>query len=126
MKKISVKLGWQLFWAVTAVGLMLAQPSAVGAASGTQDTQDESIVQGIERKVREWLGGDPNAQKAPKEVQKKTETPDQKNSSQPSEGRKALSQVKKKMQEASDNLSKAADRDRKVIKKKLKNLFADK
>ncbi len=105
---------------------MLAQPSAVGAASGTQDTQDESIVQGIKRKVHEWLGGDPNAQKAPKEVQKKTETPDQKNSSQPSEGRKTLSQVKKKMQEASDNLSKAADRDRKVIKKKLRDLFGDK
>lgn len=118
--------GWPLFWAVTVVCLILVQPSGVGATSGTQDTQDESIVQGIKRKVREWLGADNNAQKAPKEVQKKTETPDQKNPSQPTEGRKALGKVKKKMQEASDNLSKAADRDRKVIKKKLKNLFGDK
>ena len=127
IKNFSFKPAWQLFLAVTAVFLMLAQPLGAAESSATQGTQEESVFQAIKRKTKEWLDWDNNADKAKKEVQKQTEKkPEKKTEKQAqkqSEGKKAIDKIKKRMQKVSDNVSKSVDKDKKTLKKKLNKLL---
>ena len=132
MKTISLNQSWQLFWAATALSLMVAQPLWAEESPAAPDTQEESVFQAIKRKANEWLGGNPSstkaqkAQKDDKKVEPPTDPQSQKNSAGQSDGRKVIDTVKKRMQKTSDNVSKSVDRDKKTIKKKLDKLFGGK
>ena len=129
MKAISLKRAWHIFWAATALSLMVAQPLWAKESPAAPDAQEESIFQAIKRKANEWFGGNPSTPKSQnddKKVEPPTDPQSQKNSAGQSDGRKAINTVKKRMQKASDNLSKTVDRDKKTITKKLNKLFGDK
>ncbi len=129
MKTISLKQSCQLFWAATALSLMVVQPLWAEESPAVPDTQEESVFQTFKRKANEWLGGNPSspkAQKDDKKVEPPTDPQSQENSAGQSDGRKVIDTVKKRMQKTSDNVSKSVDRDKKTITKKLNKLFGDK
>ncbi len=126
MKTISLKQSWQLFWAVAALSLMVAQPLWAKESPAAPDTEEESFFQSIKRKANEWFGGDQKVQNDDKKVEPPADPQSQKNSAGQSDGRKVINTVKKRMQKTSDNVSKSVDRDKKTITKKLNKLFGDK
>ena len=128
-----MKRTYQVICLLSVSGMLMVLPvhlNMAGAATADAEMKEESYVQSIKRKTREWLRGDAVAQKDSEQTGKSKDSSKQsseaKKSSEKSDGRKVVDAVKDRMQKSSDNISDSMDRDKKTLKKKFDKWFGDK